>query len=151
MVSSSYILEDNRINYTTREQISGVILSSWADEAATDIVNIWRFNGESAEDLTSEINLADLGGLVISFANQASDYEHKKYLRTCNSTIDLSFGELAYRVLSTDLLGAAELQLGKSDVLSQQLRHRTTPTDLHGNNEIWFIPTNAVQLIASKR
>jgi hypothetical protein len=126
----------------------GIIRWDWAvDLAKNGSDSIWEYNSLNAEEILNEIDLAELGALLVWLSIKSGPItpEQRQEIRIQRTIIDLAFEEPSYVTTTSKLLQSAELFRGDKSRFTIALRERSQPTDLHGGNEAWHIPTRAVQ------
>lgn len=121
---------------------------NWANNVAKDFHNIWAYNIYSAEEITRDINLQSLGGLVVVCSKELWTPLDTNMNRPYGSQVDLAFGDIA-RVTDTELLWkAANEQTGADSEITQQLHRRMQDTKEHDAIETWIIPLKSLQVVS---
>lgn len=120
----------------------------WARNVSKDFHNIWSYNSYNAEEITRDINLQELGGLVIICSKKLWTPLDTNMNRPYGSQVDLAFGDIA-RVTDTELLWkAANEQTGSDSEITQQLYRRMQDTKDHDAIETWIIPLKSLQVVS---
>lgn len=128
------------------ETIWAKIDPKWACQVATEHPNIFGYNRLNAEDIYEEVSLQELGGLVVRCLAKDYSYDEAREIATRRSVVNLSFDNPGKLTSTTWLLEGARAQKPDFDIV-QQLKQRQVPTDTHGSDETWIIPTTALDVV----
>ena len=121
---------------------------TWAKELAHKPLLIDRYNYDNARNIQREIDLSQLGGLVIACSEELYGAEEVRRAGYLRSIIDLAFGKTARVTYTKDLLAAAVHTDNRSDLTISLLR-RLPANRHHDYNEPWFLPQSALRISGS--
>lgn len=144
-------------------RLVGTIQPQWAEQLASETERthgreIWEYNKYNAEEISSDINLRELGGLVVQLDRRIVFPDEVEEISARHSLVNLAFDQLGFMTDTKQLALAASVvdlmpprrEASQRRAIVGQLEKRMKPdVDAgHGGNEYWLFPAHALRLVA---
>jgi hypothetical protein len=130
------------------EYVRGWIDSGWANNIGSETANIQAYNTAQARGIYREVDLHQLGGLVVICSKYLYDTEEAIQRAAKIPTVNLSFDRLGRLMTTGQLIEAAGAQ-ERNNLKYQLETHRRNIGGSEEIHEEWLLPMHAIHGITS--